>query len=58
MTTRSIRVGRPTEISDRVTLAVYLTAHEQRRIARAARRANVSASAWVRAVALATLAAR
>jgi hypothetical protein len=51
------RLGRPPEIPDRVTLYVYVSAREQRRIARAARRAKVSASAWIRAVALAALAA-
>jgi hypothetical protein len=50
-----VRTGRPTEIPDRVTLYVYVTAREQRRIARAARRARLSASAWVRAAALAAL---
>jgi hypothetical protein len=50
-----VRRGRPPEIPDRVTLYVYVTAQEQRRIARAARRAKVSASAWLRARALAAL---
>jgi hypothetical protein len=50
-----VRLGRPPEIPDRVTLYVYVTATEQRRITRAARRAKVSASAWVRSVALAAL---
>jgi hypothetical protein len=49
------RIGRPPEIPNRVTLYVYLTVQEQRRIARAARRAKVSASAWTRACALAAL---
>lgn len=48
MTTRSRRMGRPPEIPDRVTLAVYLTAQERRALVRTAKRAEVSASAWVR----------
>jgi len=55
MTTQIPRPGRPLEIPDRVTLAVYLSAPERRAIRRAARRAQVSASAWVRAAALAML---
>jgi hypothetical protein len=49
------KMGRPPEIPNRVTLYVYVTAQEQRRIARAARRAHLSASAWVRTVARAAL---
>jgi len=49
------RVGRPPEIPDRVTLYVYLTARERRAIARAAKRARISASAWMRALAVAAL---
>jgi hypothetical protein len=52
-----VRKGRPPEIPQRVTLYVYLSAPEQRRIARAARRAHLSTSAWLRQVALAALAA-
>jgi hypothetical protein len=49
------RLGRPIEIPDRVELVVYLTRSERREIVRAAQRADVSTSAWVRAVALAAL---
>ena len=49
------RLGRPTEIPDRVELVVYLARSEQREIVRAAQLAHVSASAWVRTVALAAL---
>jgi hypothetical protein len=49
------KLGRPTEIPDRVRLNIYLSAGELRAIARAAKRAHVSTSAWVRAVALAAL---
>jgi hypothetical protein len=49
------RLGRPTEIPDRVELVVYLTRSERREIVRAAQQAHVSASAWVRTVALAAL---
>jgi hypothetical protein len=52
-----VRRGRPPEIPDRVTLYVYVSAPEQRRIARAAKRAHLSASAWLRALAQAALAA-
>jgi hypothetical protein len=55
MTTRIRRRGRPPEIPDRVTLAVYLTAQERRRLARAARQQQMSTSAWVRAIALTAL---
>jgi hypothetical protein len=48
MTTRIRRPGRPPEIPNRVTLAVYLTANERRALVRSARQAEVSASAWVR----------
>ena len=49
------KLGRPTEIPDRVELVVYLRRKERGAIVRAARQADVSASAWVRAVALAAL---
>jgi hypothetical protein len=49
------RLGRPPEITDRVELVVYLSRKERGAIARAARQADVSVSAWVRAVALAAL---
>jgi len=58
MTTRSRRIGRPPEIPDRVTLAVYLTAQERRALIRTARHAKVSASAWVRRLILDALAVR
>jgi hypothetical protein len=57
MPTRN-RLGRPTEIPDRVELIVYLTRSERRQIVQAAKQADVSASAWVRARALAALAGR
>jgi hypothetical protein len=47
--------GRPPEIPNRRKLQVYLSAGELRAIARAAKHANVSTSAWMRAVALAAL---
>jgi hypothetical protein len=49
------RMGRPPEFRRRVRLEVLLEASERRAIERAAKRANVSTSAWVRAVALAAL---
>jgi hypothetical protein len=49
------RLGRPPEIPDRVELVVYLSRSDRRAIIRAAKQADVSASAWVRAVALAAL---
>ena len=49
------RVGRPPEFHHRVRLEVLLEATELRAITRAAKAAHVSASAWVRAVALAAL---
>jgi hypothetical protein len=52
------KLGRPSEIPNRVKLFVYLTAGERQAIARAAKRANVSTSAWVRAVALTALHSR
>jgi hypothetical protein len=55
MPVQSAPMGRPVEIPNRVTLYVYLTAGEQRRIARAARREKVSSSAWMRTLALAAL---
>ncbi len=54
----SPRLGRPTEIPNRVKLEVYLTGRERRAIVAAATQANVSASAWVRAAALTALKAR
>jgi hypothetical protein len=48
-------MGRPTEIPDRVKLEVYMTARERRRITQAAKRAKVSASAWMRGLALVAL---
>jgi len=49
------KLGRPPEIPDRVELVVYLSRKERGAIARAARQADVSVSAWVRAVALTAL---
>ena len=49
------KMGRPLEIPNRVTLYCYLRTPEQRRIARTARRAKLSISAWLRARALAAL---
>jgi hypothetical protein len=49
------KLGRPTEIPDRVRLDIYLSARELRAIAQAAKRANVSTSAWVRDKALTAL---
>jgi hypothetical protein len=49
------RLGRPPEIPNRVKVFVYLRAGERQAIARAAKRANVSTSAWMRATALAAL---
>jgi hypothetical protein len=49
------RIGRPPEIPNRVELVVYLSRPERTAIRRAAKRADVSTSAWVRAVALAAL---
>jgi hypothetical protein len=49
------KLGRPPEIPNRVKLFVYLRAGERQAIARAAKQANVSTSAWMRAVALAAL---
>jgi hypothetical protein len=54
MTTR--KRGRPPLIPNRTKLAVYVTRQESRRIARVARAQRVSASAWLRALALAALA--
>jgi hypothetical protein len=48
-------MGRPPEIPDRRTLTVYVSGREQRRITRAAKRAHVSVSAWLRALAVAAL---
>jgi hypothetical protein len=56
MTARKRRaLGRPTEIHNRVRLDVYMTRAERKAINSAARAAHVSASAWVRAAALAAL---
>ena len=49
------RLGRPTEIPDRTSLRVYLSRAEQRAVARLARSADVSSSAWVRALVLTAL---
>lgn len=49
------KAGRPPEILNRVKLQVYLSAGELRAVARAAKHANVSASAWIRALAVAAL---
>jgi hypothetical protein len=49
------RLGRPPLFRRRVKLEVFLEAGELRAIKRAARQADVSASAWVRSVALAAL---
>jgi hypothetical protein len=48
-------MGRPPEFRRRVRLEVLLEAAERRLIARAAKRARVSASAWMRTTALAAL---
>jgi hypothetical protein len=52
---REPRLGRPPIFRQRVKLDVFFEAAELRAIKRAARRATVSASAWVRAAALARL---
>lgn len=49
------RTGRPPEIPDRVKLQVYLSRSELRAIARLAKGADVSTSAWVRKLVLAAL---
>jgi len=49
------RRGRPPIFRRRVKLDVFLEAGELRAIKHAAKRADVSASAWMRAVALAAL---
>jgi hypothetical protein len=49
------KAGRPPEIPNRRKLQVYLSRTELRAIKQVAKEANVSASAWVRAVALAAL---
>jgi hypothetical protein len=49
------RRGRPPEIPHRIGLRVYVSRREGRAIAAAARQAGRSASAWVRAVAVAAL---
>jgi hypothetical protein len=58
MTTQRGRIGRPAEIPNRVTLAVYLAAQERRALVRSARWAQMSASAWVRRLILEALAVR
>lgn len=57
MTTRIHRPGRPPEIPNRVTLAVYLTAQERRALVRTAKQERRSASAWVRRLIVDALAA-
>jgi hypothetical protein len=42
------RLGRPRELPDRVRVSVYLTAREQRTLARVAQRAQLTTSAWLR----------
>ena len=49
------RLGRPPVFRHRVKLDVFLETVELRAIKAAAKQADVSASAWVRAVALAAL---
>jgi hypothetical protein len=49
------RLGRPPTFRHRVKLEVFLEAGELRAIKQMAKQANVSASAWVRAVTLAAL---
>jgi hypothetical protein len=49
------RIGRPPLFRHRVKLDVFLEAGELRAIKAAAKHADVSASAWVRAVAVAAL---
>jgi hypothetical protein len=49
------RLGRPPLFRHRVKLEVFLEAGELRAIRQLAKEGNVSASAWVRAVALAAL---
>lgn len=49
------RPGRPAEIPDRAKLQVYLSRSELRAVARRAKRADMSTSAWVRALVLAAL---
>jgi hypothetical protein len=49
------RTGRPPDFADRVKLQVYLERTERRAVEAVAKRANVSASAWVRALVLAAL---
>jgi hypothetical protein len=49
------RLGRPPLFRHRVKLEVFLEAGELRAIKQLAKQADVSASAWVRAVALAAL---
>jgi hypothetical protein len=47
--------GRPPLIPNRTKLALYVTRKESRQITRIARAQHQSASAWLRAVALAAL---
>jgi hypothetical protein len=49
--------GRPPLIQNRTKLSLYVTRQESRQIARAARAQRQSASAWLRELALAALAA-
>jgi hypothetical protein len=49
------RLGRPPLFRHRVKLDVFFEAGELRAVKRAAKQADVSASAWVRAAALAAL---
>ena len=51
------RRGRPPEIPHRIRLGVYLSCQEGRAIAAAAAQIGKSASAWMRDLALAALAA-
>jgi hypothetical protein len=50
--------GRPPEIPERVELTVYVSKREQAAVQRAAQQADVSTSAWVRALVLAALTER
>ena len=48
--------GRPALIPNRTKVALYVTRQEWRQIARAARAQRLSASAWLRELAIAALA--
>jgi hypothetical protein len=52
-----LKRGRPPLIPNRTKVSIYVTRQESRRIARAARAQRLSASAWLRELALAALAA-